>query len=462
MTATKGTTWSFEDGVPRPVGGGARIGLHLVVRADRPLEPSARHLLDEVDEVVIGRGDPAAERSAGPPRRLALRIDDNWMSADHARITNMSGRWVVEDSGSRNGTRVNGIVRVRAVLVDGDLIELGGTFLILRTDGAGDRLPADAQAADLAAPAAGLSTWRPRLRERFEALQKVAPSAAPVLIRGETGTGKELLARAVHAMSGRTGDLVAVNCAALPVNLIESELFGHRRGAFSGALEDRPGLIRSAAGGTLFLDEIGDLPAAAQGALLRALQEREVMPVGETRAIKVDFRLVAASNRDLDHLAARGEFRRDLLGRISGFAVDLPPLRDRREDLGLVIADLLARLRGERAGTVGFTREAMRALLLHDWPLNVRELERCLETGLALAGDGAVDVGHLGVAPRPDAAEDPPPTPADDARRAQLEALLGEHGGNISAVARAMGKARLQIQRWIKRYGLDPNTYKRG
>jgi DNA-binding NtrC family response regulator len=287
----------------------------------------------------------------------------------------------------------------------------------------------------------------------------VAASPAPIVLVGESGAGKELLARAIHAWSQRSGALVAVNCGALNPNLIDSALFGHRRGAFSGAAESRPGLVRAADGGTLFLDEIADLPPAGQAALLRVLQEREVLPVGETEPVAVDLRWLSASHRDLDALAASGRLRADLLARLGGYRVALPPLRQRTEDLGLLVGTLLRRLAGERAAAVTLAPETARALVRHSWPGNARELERALEAALPLAGDGPILPAHLPpelAGARP-AALPVPGTP--DELEARLVGLLREHRGNLSAVARALGKARTQVQRWVKRFGLRPEDF---
>src|SRR6266852_6634237 len=183
-------------------------------------------------------------------------------------------------------------------------------------------------------------------------LEAVAASTVSVVLQGESGTGKEVAATAMHRLSGRVGPFLPVNCGGLPETLIESELFGSRKGAFSGADKDRPGLFRSADGGTLFLDEIGELPASAQSALLRVLQDGEILPIGATQPIRVDVRFLAATNRNLDAQVARGLFRADLLARISGFAVWLPPLRERREDMGILIAALLNRQLGDRAAEI--------------------------------------------------------------------------------------------------------------
>ena len=246
-------------------------------------------------------------------------------------------------------------------------------------------------------------------------------------------------------------------------------MFGYRKGAFSGADEDRPGLMRSADKGTLFLDEIADLPAAAQAVLLRALQESEVMPVGGTRPIKIDVRVLAATHYDLQKQVAQGSFRADLFARISGFTVRLPPLRERREDLGLLIGEIFKRLAPEMLDRISITPAAARALFAHSWPLNVRELEKCLGTALILASGQPIDVPHLpewAHPAEPSATEKTDkelrPVLTDDElrQRDELLALLKEHRGNVSSMARAMGKARMQVQRWLKRHGLDPQDFR--
>ncbi len=192
--------------------------------------------------------------------------------------------------------------------------------------------------------------------------------------------------------------------------------------------------------GTLLLDEIGDLPLAAQAAMLRVLEEEEVLAVGAARPVKVDLRVVSATHRDLDALVAEERFRPDLLARLSGYVCALPPLRERREDFSLFVAALLTRL--APAGAT-FTPEAVRALLRYEWPLNVRELEKCLASAVALAGGARIDLEHL-----------------PSAVRSELIALLRRHGGNVTAVARAMGKARTQVQRWLRRFGIDPLSFR--
>jgi len=431
--------------------------LFLAFDCERPLGPTSRHSLSGIDTVKIGR---ANERTAhrGSERTLILGLADRWVSGTHASLHRVLDGWVIEDRGSRNGTFLNGRKIERAELGDGDLIETGHTFFLFRSDLVDDPANLDAVGAtDAAAFPLGLQTLLPEVAAQFERLERVAPSEVPIIVLGETGTGKELIARAIHALSQRPGPFVAVNCAALVPTLLESELFGHRKGAFSGATEDRIGLVRAADHGTLFLDEIGDLPAAAQATLLRTLQEREVLPVGSIKPIKVDIRVVSATHRDLASMVAGETFRADLLARISGFTVELPPLRDRREDLGLLVASILRR-HVDPAREPRFTCDAVRALLDHGFPLNVRELEKAIVTAISLAGDGPIEVNHL---PKSLQGTHGPLEGEDVERREELVALLKEHRGNVAAVARQMGKARMQIHRWIARYGLELEAFRR-
>jgi DNA-binding NtrC family response regulator len=298
---------------------------------------------------------------------------------------------------------------------------------------------------------APLVTVRPDLEARMSELARAATSLVPLVILGESGTGKELLARAVHRLSRRPGPLVAVNCGAIAATLVESELFGHVKGAFSGALADHPGLVRASDGGTLFLDEVGELSPAAQVALLRTLQDHEVRPVGAVKAVAVDLRVVCATHRELSSLVAEQRFRADLLARLSGFTMCLPPLRERIEELGTMVATILA----EAAPQATLSRAAARRLIAHPWPLNTRELAQRLTTA-ALLGSGQIELEHLRLDTAAPVDSGSPASevlsPEDAARRAQLIDLLSKHRGNVSAVAREMGKERVQIRRWLKRY----------
>jgi sigma-54 dependent transcriptional regulator, acetoin dehydrogenase operon transcriptional activator AcoR len=420
--------------------------LVLVFECDRPLAGGLSVALS--GELLIGRG---LQREFDGD---ALRVPDELMSSRHSRLTPSAGSYMIEDLGSKNGTVVNGVTTAMAKLRDGDLIELGQSFFLYREQ---LLVPSRPDERPL------VSTRRLDFASSLADLGAIARAPLPVLLLGETGTGKEVLARAVHEASERRGSFVAVNCGALPATLVESELFGYKKGAFSGAAEDRPGLVRSADGGTLFLDEIGDLPLASQAALLRVLQEREVTPVGATRPVKVDLRIVAATHRDLRKLCDKQQFRTDLLQRLAGFTLNLPPLRERREDLGDLCAYFLRLARGE-AGDVRLAPEVARQLLTYAWPGNLRELEQALSAAALLARHGTIELEHLPETVRaaPLSASTPPPelTPEQQAHRAELEALLREHTGNITVVAKLLGKTRMQIHRWMNRYGIDPASFR--
>jgi transcriptional regulator of acetoin/glycerol metabolism len=439
--------------------------LFVVLECGRPLAGGARFLLEGVDEIVIGRG--AAREAVREGRRLVLRVPDRWMSGVHARIVRCTDGFALEDAQSKNGSLVNGERVDRAVLSTTDVVELGHTLFVVHDD---VEVPGAGATGDMdtgrAPHALGTTTLLPTLAAELDAAARVAATHIPVLVLGETGTGKEVMARALHAMSARAGAFVAVNCGALPETLLESQLFGHVKGAFSGAVRDAPGFVRAADGGTLFLDEIGDLSLRSQAALLRVLQEREVVPVGATRPIKVDLRVLAATHRPLDELAARGEFRSDLFARLAGLRVRLPRLRDRMCDLGVLVADVLPAVAKDGAPQLSFSPAAGRALASYDWPLNIRELGQALGLAAALAPEGGViDVAHL-----PPALSAARPAPAaaagelsseDERLRAELVAHLEMAKGNVSEVARAMGKQRTQIHRWVKRFGIDTNAFRR-
>jgi sigma-54 dependent transcriptional regulator, acetoin dehydrogenase operon transcriptional activator AcoR len=410
---------------------------------DAPTVTPARWSLAGIDELALSGGGPrGAQRGE---RTIAIAGDDPWMSSRHATVRRSFGRWLLEDSGSKNGTFVAGQRVTRHALGDGDLVETGHTAWWFRE-------LASARAADDASDGGGaFVTLHPPLeRELAHAIAAVA-ARVPVLVSGETGVGKERFVAELHARSGRRGPLVAVNCAALAPALVEAELFGHRKGAFSGAIDERVGYVRAAERGTLFLDEIGDMPTAAQAALLRVLAERTVTPVGDERAIAVDVAFVCATHRDLAARAAAGGFRADLLGRIRGVTVTIPPLRARREDIGLFIARAIARV----APAATLAPDAGRLLLGAPWPLNVRDVDHAVAAAALRAGDRPIAVGDLASVPAPVAAVAELPWSADDAAlRDRVVAALAEHGGNISAAARALGRDRKQLHRWIARFAI--------
>jgi transcriptional regulator with AAA-type ATPase domain len=439
-----GDTDTFVSGPPRGEAGPTDWALIAALDCERLAQPPLRVGLAGVTAVDIGRGASRALHASH--RQVRVDLSDRWTSQLHARLLRDGDGWILEDAGSKNGTRLNGERVGRAVVGDGDVLEVGGTFLVLRH---GPGAPRARDRAD------GLVTMSPAFDRELAVLAKIARSRVPVVVRGESGTGKEVIATAIHALSGRRGALVPVNCGAIPAALLEGELFGSRRGAFSGA-EDRAGLVRSAEHGTLFLDEVVELPAASQAALLRFLQDGEILPLGADKRILVDVRIVAATNMPIEDLVAHGEFRHDLHARLCGYVMRLPPLRARIEDLGLLVASLLARL--EPGGPARrLSRTAARALFLHRWPLNVRELEQALRAALATTAGAEIGADDLRLA----AADPTPPASDEPGERARIIALLDEHAGNVSAVARSLATSRSQVARLLARHGLTPGDYRR-
>lgn len=289
------------------------------------------------------------------------------------------------------------------------------------------------------------------LTETLSVAAAVADSALPVLVTGESGTGKELIAQLLHDKSGRSGPLVRVNCAALPEGLLESELFGHVRGAFTGALKDRPGRFEMADGGTLFLDEIGDVPLPVQVKLLRVLQSGEFERVGEARTRRADVRVVSATNRNLDEAMREGTFREDLYYRLAGLRLRLPPLRERPDDVPLLVHHLLARHAGEAAEV---SAGALRALRAYRWPGNVRELENALHRATVLARGGPVEVRHLPEEVRPPAGDAPEPLLSlEEVERQHIVRVLAA-SKDYDAAARMLGIDKATLWRKRKRYGL--------
>jgi DNA-binding NtrC family response regulator len=463
--------------------------LFVVLECEHISSGGSRHSLASIDVIEIGRGRERASvrevTGAGAEARSTLRLTlaDRRMSSAHVRITRVSYHaFAIEDLGSKNGTSVNGtLITQRVLLGDGDVIEAGATFLLFRAAALSSELePIDATSPSLTPPAPGMATLHTGLAHTFGQLARVATVDGAICILGATGTGKEVIARAVHQLSRRPGPFVPVNCGALPSGLVESELYGHKRGAFSGADRDRIGMVQSANGGTLFLDEVGDLPLASQASLLRFLQQREVTPLGGRKPEAVDVRVISATNQDIPGLVEKGKFRADLWARLSGFVTRLPALRARREDLGLLLASLCEKLAPERTGELALERPSARALMAHAWPLNVRELENVVRTSLALSVGGELvlrDLGDPPAAPVPGGrtvdtyAPTPVPAPGAapagaiseqpvDARRESIEEALRQHRGNVAAAARQLGCSRGALHRWIKDLGLDADRYR--
>ncbi|RMH40309.1 MAG: sigma-54-dependent Fis family transcriptional regulator [Deltaproteobacteria bacterium] len=317
----------------------------------------------------------------------------------------------------------------------------------------------------------GGGTW---IKDLYERISMVAPTDVTVAIFGESGTGKELVARTIHALSQRyESPFVVVNCAAIPENLLEDELFGHVKGAFTDATKDREGLFAAAHTGTLFLDEIGEMPLSLQVKLLRVLQSQEFRRIGDDRDTKVDVRLITATNRDLEQAVAAGVFRQDLYYRINVFPLHLPPLRERAEDIPLLAHHFLLKHRAKVAKRVeGFTPEAMAKLCAYDFPGNVRELENTVHHALVMAQSEYIAPEDVRVTP----SRAPARSGIDLSRpfrdlkrevvarfeRAYTEEVLAAHQGNIAAAARTAGMDRKNLWALVKKYGIDVDAYRAG
>jgi two-component system, NtrC family, response regulator AtoC len=326
------------------------------------------------------------------------------------------------------------------------------------------------------AEAEGLVYRSPAMAEIQRLLERVGPAGAPVLLMGESGTGKEVLARAIHrAYSGGSFDakpFISVNCPAVPESLLESELFGYKKGAFTGADQDFMGKVEMADGGSLFLDEIGDLPASIQPKLLRLLENRTFEPLGSGKTKRIDIRIICATNRNLARLVSEGRFREDLLYRINTFTIELPPLRKRQEDIAPLAEFFLRRFAFEtRKNIAGFSPEAAGYLAAYSWPGNVRELKNVLERAAILCSGAEIlpedlppelrracagaDAPARGSAPS--AAESAAANTIEDAERSLIVDALERSAGNISAAARILGLTRNTLRYRIRKYGLEPD-----
>jgi DNA-binding NtrC family response regulator len=430
--------------------------LALVWMFPRPSEPAVGLRWDGPTERVIGREE-----------ECAIRLPGNDVSRRHAslRKDDAGGDVEVVDLGSRNGVHVNGQRVSSAPLRRGDVLRLGGWLAVV---------------------AGGPGAWKEiapgllggaSLQAALAPLHRAAASDLPIVLEGETGTGKEVVTRSVHAWSGRAGPLVAVNCAALPEALAEGELFGYRRGAFTGADRPSPGFFRSADGGTLLLDEVTDLPLALQAKLLRVLEQREVQPLGEPRPIPIDVRVIVAGQQSLMEASRQGRFRPDLLARLDGVTVRLPPLRSRREDVPPLFSHFLTELGQGRTGDRAPTRtpaiegDLVERLCLHDWPFNVRELLLVARRLMVLhGGESTLRASHLPdrigdlsahmhapvPLPSPSAPTDPArPGPAEPVELPALVAALRASGGNIARAAAMLGITRQRAYRLMEGKAVD-------
>jgi DNA-binding NtrC family response regulator len=413
----------------------------VTVEIPPPLARDAGWIVEVQDEGQARRvalsGQPLV---IGTSAAADLVIDDTTVSARHCALR-VSGRAVtVEDLGSRNGTFVGGARIREAQAHAGTVVALGRSTLVISRADEGDSTDTPGE------PLAGIAGSSIAMRRLADQVRRLARHALPVLIAGESGTGKELLARALHAEGPRRSrPFVAINVTAVPRELVESELFGHERGAFTGAHVRREGAFADAEGGTLFLDEIGDLPLEAQPKILRALDGYEVRRVGGAGSgRKADVRVVAATHARLEQRVNRGEFRRDLYHRLECFVVHVPPLRERRGDIGVIARELLRQLAPE-VGQRTLTAAAIARLAAHNWPGNVRELRNAL----CRAADGSVERSRIG-------AEDVDRALRRDRRELakcltteRARELLRDSAGNLSAAARAAGLPRTSFRKLL-------------
>jgi DNA-binding NtrC family response regulator len=434
---------------------------------ERPRGPKQIHLrkvrLDVTDGPDVGRSielDHDVVR-IGSQEGNDLVLTDDTVSRRHAEIDHTPHGVVLRDLGSTNGTWV-GDVRVREVYLGAQRTFRVGQSTVAFTfvDEVVDIVPLETTRFE------GLVARSVAMREVFSVLERVAPTDLTVLVTGETGTGKELVSRALHQRSARRGGpFVVFDCGAVAKNLVESELFGHERGAFTGAVAPRPGVFEQADGGTLFLDELGELPIELQPTLLRVLEQREVRRVGDRRVRPVDVRVIAATNRTLADEVAAGRFRQDLFYRLAVVELELPPLRSRVEDLGLLVEHLLGTA-GFPHEVTGVTPEAMERLAAWDWPGNVRELRNTLLRALPFVDGPRIDVADLPDAlrraPADPAREPEPALSLDEARdqamlafeRQYLTDLLDRAGGDLDVAARAAGVDRKGLTKLLRRHGL--------
>jgi len=428
MTTFKTTELRSPDGTSHALVPALR--LKVVDGADAGKTYASRH-----ERIVLGTHESAD-----------LVLSDPAVSRFHCEIALVGDRARIRDLGSRNGTLVDGVTIVEAYLHPGATIAIGGSRLAFGVEPKPVQLPVST--GDRFGGLVGRSL---AMRTVFARLERAAASDSTVLLEGETGTGKEAAAEAIHAASARRGKpFVVVDCGAIPLELMESELFGHERGAFTGAHATREGAFAAAHGGTLFLDELGELAPALQPKLLRALERREIKPVGRTAYTSVDVRVIAATHRDLRAEVNSRRFRADLFYRLAVIDVHLPALRERLDDLPLLVDQLLdaGGLRARPETSLVHTPEFLDQLAAHSWPGNVRELRNYIERCVALRAIEPIATetqSATGGAMR---------QAKENWERAYLEDLLARHGNNVSAAARGAGIDRKQLYKMLWRNGL--------
>lgn len=394
-----------------------------------------------------------------------LVLNDRTVSRCHAEIQFTDKGYLLVDLESTNGTYLEGRRIERAYLAPGAALKVGGS--VISFNAVDEEIAIEADREGRLGEMIGRSM---RMRQIFGLIKKIAPMDVTVMITGETGTGKELVARALHRLSPRRkGPLVVLDCGAIPPNLIESELFGHEKGAFTGADRARPGAFERANGGTIFLDELGELSLELQPKLLRVLENREVRRVGANSLREVDVRVVAATNRDLQREIQAGNFREDLFFRLSVINIALPALRERRDDIPLIVKRLLRDPQlAAGHGTKRFSEQAMSRLLTYDWPGNVRELANVVQHVLTFAEGDLIEPNDLPSRFREEDSRGTPLVMEDglsfkEAKESLLEAferdyivnILRQCEGNISEAARRSGLHRKSIERLVKKHDLD-------
>jgi DNA-binding NtrC family response regulator len=428
----------------------------IVVGSIDGLAPASRErVIPFEDSLFIGRRE---KTDSGEGEAFWL-VRDRMISGQHASIERVGSSFELTDLGSTNGTIVDGVIaQPKAALRDGALIFLGGHVVVFRLISATELT---AIREDLERPLGPVPTANPVFATVCAKLRKLAESDSEVLLTGETGAGKEVYARAMHEASGRKGRFVAVNCAAIPRELVESELFGYVRGAHSQAASSKAGIIEDAEAGTLFLDEIGDMAPELQTKLLRFTQDHLLIPVGGTRARRIDTRILAATSRTAPPTQSGGSgLRADLAARLGAEAIRIPPLRDRIEDIAALISFLL------EDHDRRFELAAFQALCLYGWPGNVRELGKVVASSEALSrGAERIGAEHLPTAiastPRrvrgspSGRSSRPPPTALE------LEELMRRFNGNMLRVARELERKPALVYRWAKRFKLNADDYRK-
>jgi transcriptional regulator with PAS, ATPase and Fis domain len=436
--------------------GPSRIPLLLIVGDNRGRIPEGRErLVTFSGSLVVGR----RESSQGEPGQSSLILDDRMVSGQHLAISRSpeEGIFDLTDLSSTNGTVVDGeAVQSSVKLRDGSVIFVGSHVMVFRVVSISEL---GAIQNDLTKPLGPVATVNPTLAMVCRKLRKLAEAGEEVLLTGETGVGKEVYAKAIHRASGRTGRFVAINCAAIPRELVETELFGYARGAHSQAAMAKPGIIEEAEGGTLFLDELGEMAPELQTKLLRFTQDRLLAPVGGLHARRIETRIIAATSRTAPPTESGSSgLRADLAARLGAEPIRIPPLRERTEDMGALATYLL----GDRAKP--FELAAFQAMCLYGWPGNVRELGKAVTSAEALSR-GAERIGfeHLpsSIASAPRIRSSPgrrKPRPSPTA--AELEGLMRRFRGNMLRVARELDRKPALVYRWAKRFGLNVDDFR--